>query len=222
MEDIEMKNMWKVYDQMIEQSKVLNLQSWALNLSCFETLQTQKAKSKLRALILPKMVVILLGIGWALFVGFIFYYTLSQTIIAISLAAILILTVIGIITYIHDITIITQINYSESIITTQKKIATLQSSIINSIRISWLQLPFYTLCFIPNKLALSGGFKFWIIQTIVTAVSIWLAVVLFKNISLKNINKKWVKGFMRGYGLNRVSKAMEFINEIEEFKKDNV
>jgi len=37
---------------------------------------------------------------------------------------------------------------------------------------------------------------------------------------LKKSNKKWVKQLLRGYGLSRVSKAMDFMEEIEHFKKD--
>jgi hypothetical protein len=207
---------------MIEESKVLNLQSWVLNLRCFEALQTQKAKSKLRSLILPEIIVIILGIGWVWFLGMMLFFLFSQIIIAVSLIAIMALTIIAIIIYIQNIVLITQINYADSITETQKKLAYLQSSIVNSIRIGWLQLPFYSTCFIPTKLAATGGIRFWIIQVAVTLLFTWLSVFLFKNISLKNSDKKWVKNFLRGYGLSRVAKAMDFIKEIEEFKKDLV
>ncbi len=219
METAEIKSIWKKYDTMIEESKVLNLQSWALNLNCFETLQKQKATSKLKSLILPKIGGIVLGVIWILFVGFIFYHALSQIVMAVSLGMIILLTLIAIVTYIQDITIISQVNYSESITDTQKKIASLQASIVNCIRVLWLQLPFYTTCYISNKLAMEGGIKFWIIQIPITVLFTWIAVFLYKNISLKNMNKKWVKGFINGSGFNQVSKAMEFMNEIDEFKK---
>jgi hypothetical protein len=222
MNDTEIINTWKVYERMIEESKVLNLQSWVLNLRCFETLQTQKAKSKLRSLILPEIVVIILGIGWVWFLGMMLFFLHSQIIIAVSLIAIIALTVIAIIIYIQNIVVIAQINYTDSITETQKKLAQLQLSIVNSIRIGWLQLPFYTTCFIPIKLAVTGGMRFWIIQVAVTLLFTWLAVFLFKNISFKNSDKKWVRNFLRGYGLSRVAKAMDFIKEIEEFKKDLV
>lgn|ERR1017187_307678 len=219
MEEIEIKNIWKAYDRMIEESKVLNLQSWALNLSCFQTLQVRKAKSKLKALILPKVVGTILGIGWVSFLALMLYYLFSQIVIAISLGIIIIFTIIAIIIYIQDIATIAQINYSDNIVETQKKIASLQSSIVNSIRILWLQLPFYTTFYITNKLAVTGSAQFWIIQIPVTLLFTWLAIFLFKNISLKSSNRKWVKNFLKGYGLSRVAKALEFIKEIEEFKK---
>jgi hypothetical protein len=222
MNDIELINTWKAYDKMIEESKVLNLQSWVLNLRCFEALQTQKAKSKLRSLILPGIVVIILGLGWVWFLGMMLSWLFSQIIIAISLIALLALTIVAIIIYIQNIAVVTQINYSDSITETQKKLAFLQASIVNSIRVGWLQLPFYATCFIPNNLITTGSATFWIIQVSVTLLFTWLAVFLFKNISLKKDNKKWVKSFLRGYGLSRVAKAMDFIREIEEFKKDLV
>ena len=222
MDDIEIKNTWKAYDKMIEESKVLNLQSWVLNLRCFETLQAQKAKSNLRSLIIPKIVVIILGVGWVWFLVMMLFFLHSQIIIAISLIIIIALTIACMVIYIQNITVIAQINYTDSITETQEKIAFLQSSIVNSIRIGWLQLPFYTTCFITNKLLTAGSVQFWISQVSVTLLFTWLAVFLFRNISLKNRNRKWVKKLLQGYGLSRVSKAMDFIEEIEQFKKDLV
>jgi len=222
MEDIEIKNIWKSYDALIQESKVLNLQSWAVNIRCFEELQTRKAQSKLKSLIIPKIIAIALGIGWILFLAFIFYYTLSQVFIAVSLGMILLFSIVAVIVYARDVITIARIDYSENILETQKKIASLQSSIINSVRVLWLQLPFYTTCYITNQQAATGGTTFWIIQTTVTFLAGWLAVFLFKNISLQNINKKPVKGFLKGYGLSRISKALDFINEIDAFKKEVV
>lgn len=220
MQDINIQDIWKTYDRMIEESKILNLQSWRLNLRSFETLQTQKAKSKLQTLILPKLVGIVLGVGWILFLGFLLYYTYSQIIIGISLGMLLIFSIIAIIIYIRNITVITRINLSDTVIETQGKIAFLQTSIVKSIRVLWLQLPFFTTCYITNELAATGGIKFWIIQITISLLALWLAVYLFKNISLTKNSKTWVKGFLRGYGLSRISKAMEFIKEIEAFKQD--
>jgi hypothetical protein len=222
MNDIEIQNMWKIYDKMIEESKVLNLQSWVLNLRCFESLQRQKAKSKLKSLIIPKVIGIILGLGWVSFLVMMLSYLYSQLIIAISLSMIILLTIVAIVIYLQNITVIGQINYTDSITETQEKIAFLQSSIVNSIRIGWLQLPFYTTIYITNKLAVSGSLSFWIIQISASLLFTWLAVFLFKNISLKSNNRKWVKGFLRGYGLSRVSKAMDFMEEIEEFKQELV
>src|SRR6516164_172695 len=99
MNDTELINTWKAYDKMIQESKVLNLQSWVLNLRCFETLQTQKAKSKLKSLIIPNIVVIILGLGWVWFLAMMLSWLYSQIIIAISLSMIIALTIVAMIIY---------------------------------------------------------------------------------------------------------------------------
>jgi hypothetical protein len=47
-----------------------------------------------------------------------------------------------------------------------------------------------------------------------------LAIWLFKNLNEKNLNKKWVHNFMRGYGFYRARQAIDFISEIDNFKND--
>lgn len=77
MNDIELKNLLESYNHKIEEAKVLNLQSWALNLQCFETIQKQKAKSRLRSLMNFKIFVVILGIAWILFLGYLFLHSLK-------------------------------------------------------------------------------------------------------------------------------------------------
>ncbi|MFI5195096.1 MAG: hypothetical protein ACHQD7_13610, partial [Chitinophagales bacterium] len=66
MEDAALKNIWLDYDRKMDEARLLNLQSWALNLQCFHGLQTQKAKSRLDSLLRFKMRAVVLGIGWVL------------------------------------------------------------------------------------------------------------------------------------------------------------
>ena len=74
MEDQELKSIWAAYDKKLEEARILNLQSWVLNLRCFEELQTHKVKSKLRALAGFKWVVIILGIAYVLFLCMLVYF----------------------------------------------------------------------------------------------------------------------------------------------------
>ena len=62
MQNIELDNIWKQYDQKLEEARLLNLQSWALNLQNFEMQQKQKVKSKLNKLIWQKCFLIFVGI----------------------------------------------------------------------------------------------------------------------------------------------------------------
>lgn len=63
------------------------------------------------------------------------------------------------------------------------------------------------------------GAAFWIIMSILAGSSIVIALSIYKNISYKNINRKWVRSLLNGSGGKSVIKAIEYIPEIEEFKK---
>ena len=78
MDDTELKNLLATYNHKLEESKLLNMQSWALNFQCFETLQQQKAKSKLKSLINFKINAVVLGILWVGFLGFLFFRSLEM------------------------------------------------------------------------------------------------------------------------------------------------
>lgn len=79
MTDIELQKIWSSYDQKLEEARLLNMQSWVLNMQCYEALQSQKAKTKLRSLLTIKWVAVFFGILWVLFVGFLVYHSFSMS-----------------------------------------------------------------------------------------------------------------------------------------------
>jgi len=163
MEDQELKEIWAAYDKKLEEAKVLNLQSWALNLQCFEELQTHKAKSKLSSLANFKLGVIVLGIVYVLLLALLVYGNHGKNIFfAVSMSMIALITTIAIAVYIKHIVIIRQINYSDSITDTQEKLSALQSSTIDIGRILWLQLPFWSTFFWSTEWMMKD-IKFWLV-----------------------------------------------------------
>lgn len=217
-----MKNIWQSYDRKIEEARVLNLQSWALNLRCFETIQTQKAKSKLDSLVTFKIWAVALGIIWVLFLGILIYGNrFENPYFGVSVSFIMLFSLIAVVVYIKHIIIIKQINYAENITDTQKKLAQLQVSTIKFTGIVWLQMPFHTTWFWHSKWILFSSLKFWLIPFPITLLFTFLAIYLYRNINLENMHKKWVRALMMaGPEYKSVIKAIDFINEIDAFKKD--
>jgi hypothetical protein len=222
MEDLELKTIWQSYDNKIAEAQVLNAQSWALNLRCFETIQQQKAGSKLNALARHNTAAVVLGILWVLFLGILVWGNLFENIcFSISISMIALFSLYAIIVYVKHIILIKQINYDESIVDTQKKLAYLQTSTFQSVRIIWLQLPFYTTWWWHGKWVFGTDLSFWLISFPITLLFALLAIYLYKNIRIENMHKKWVRSLMMaGPEYKNVMKSMAFINEIEEFKKD--
>lgn len=220
MEDSELKKLWQSYDQKLEEARILNMQSWALNLKSFEILQTQKAKSKLNSLKWLKLVIILAGVVWVTILLFLFFKSLSYQNIffTTSVGIIALFNILAILLYIRHIVLIYQIDNSENVIDTQTKLATLQSSTMNTGRILWLQMPFYTTFFYSP--ALFNDSKFWLISVPVTLLFIFFSIWLYKNINYQNTEKKWFKILFGSPEWTSVNKAIGFLKEIEDFKKN--
>lgn len=217
MEDEYLKEIWNSPDKEIKDFFDLNDQS-------FQTSQINKAKTKLKALLLPKTIGIVLGLGWISLMFLLIYFCIRYSPMSVgkfffvgSISMIFLSTGLAVFLYVKDIFIIKQIDNSESLTITQRKLATLQFSIMKSVRILWLQLPFYTTWYLNDELIMHGSPIFWIIQILCTGLTTWLAIWLFKNMNYKNSDKKWIRNFMRGYGFYSVIQALDFIKEIDSF-----
>ena len=222
MDDNDLKNIWKMYEQKLEEARVLNLQSWALNIRCFETLQQQKMKSKLTRLALFKIMMLVLGVPWTFFLGFLFVNSLSwpKIFFALSTGAVFFIYLYVIFEYIRHLVLINQISNSESIVQTQLKLAELKSATLRITRILFLQAPFYTTFFYTPKWAAAGDPGFWFIGVPVTLLFTAAAIWLYRNIAYKNAGKKWFRILFNSPEWSYVVQSMGFIQEIEAFKQN--
>lgn len=214
MEELELKNIWSAYDRKLERS--LNL-----NLRILEGIQKDKAKSRLNALLGIKVVGVVIGVLWTLFLGLLLYGNHFKNVyFSASVSMILFFTVVAIGVYIRHIILINQVDYTDSIAGTQAKLAELQVSTIRSTRFIWLQMPFYT-TFFWSQAWMMKDVWFWLIAFPITLVFTALAIWLYYNIKPENLHKAWVKKFMMiGQEYQYAVSASEMLQEIEEFKKD--
>ena len=224
MDDMELQNIWKAYDQKLEEAKLLNMQSWALHIKTFEVLQSQKAKSKLNSLSRFKIWTILGGIAWIAFLFFLIFYSLSfqKIFFLVSASMIALFSLIAVIVYIQHVIWIRQIDNSDSIVEVQEKISKLQVSTLQIVRILFLQTPFYTTFFFTPKWAMSGDIWFWLISVPITILFTLLSIWLYRNINAKNAHKKWFRILFNSPEWTSVIKAMLFLKELEEYKNDKV
>ncbi len=222
MNDTELKNLLESYNRQMEESKVLNLQSWVLNLQCFETLQKQKAKSKLKSLSNIKIAAVVLGIVWILFLAYVLYYSLEmqKVFFVISAVAILIVTLTAVVVYLYHIFLIRKINNSENVLQTQEAIARLQLSTLNITRILFLQAPFYCTFWWNMEMIKNSAYSFWLISFPIALLFGCASAWLYKNISMKNAHKKWFKFLFNSLEWTSLIKANDFLDEIESFKKE--
>ncbi len=213
MEDTLLKDLWKAQDEKLDRTMKLNF-------FLLESLQKQKAESKLNSLARFKGRAVFLGIIWVLFLGVLVYGNqLKNMYFTVSVGMIILFTILAIIVYIKHIVLIKELDYSKPITDTQKKLSRLQASTFNA-RFLLLQTPFYTTWFWSTEMINGMGLKFWLISVPITLAFTVLAVLIYKNLTLENMHKKWVRSLVNSTPEHTsVFKAIDFLKEIEEFKK---
>ena len=161
MDDITLKSLWKVQDEKLDRTMKLNL-------FILDSMQKQKAQSKLKGLARLKLVAVILGILWTLFLGVLVYGNQLQNIyFTVSVGMIMLITIAAIAIYIKHIVLIKELDYSQSITDTQKKLAKLQASTFNN-RFILLQTPFYTTFFWSTEMIQASVTKFCLIAVPIT------------------------------------------------------
>ncbi len=213
MEEITLKNLWKAQDEKLDRTMKLNL-------FIMESMQKQKAQSKLNDLARLKLVAVILGILWVLFLGLLIYGNqLRNMYFTISVGMIMLITIAAIIAYIRHIVLIKELDYSQSITDTQKKLARLQASTFNN-RFILLQTPFYTTWFWSTKMIQASVIKFCLISIPITLLFTLLTIWLYRNLTPLKMHKKWVSYLVKNDPEHMpVIQAQKFLEEIEEFKK---
>lgn len=212
MEDQSLKEMWKVYEQKLEKSLAINLQ-------IVKSLQVERAESNIRSFQRSQIIGVLFGIAWVLFLGFLIYLLQDNIFFSVSAGMIILFNVVAIGTYIRNAAIVDQINISGSIAETQAKLANMESTMSQVGRLMILQTPFYCTFYLNDQLLAHGGATFWSIEITLTVFFTFLSIWTYRNLTYKNIDKKWVRVVMDGFEAKAVRRAMEFLKELEEFKK---
>jgi len=222
MEDLELRELWKQYNQQVEQANILNLQSWVLQMQTFEYLQTSKAKSKLQAVSRFKRWVAALGVLWVLFLAFLFFNSLSwgKIFFASSVGAILVFNIYAVILYIRHTFLIQAIDNSESLMDVQQKIAELKASTLQGTRVLFLQTPFYCTFFWNFYWMHESPVSFWLIAVPVALLFCALSIWLYRSIRPENAEKKWFRLLFSGREWTSVIRAGEYLKEIEEYRKN--
>ncbi|MGC4099898.1 hypothetical protein [Ferruginibacter sp.] len=212
MENISLTELWKAQNAKLERSLQLNL--FLLN-----SLQKDKAKSKLDKLARFKSFAVVLGVIWGAFLGVLIYGNqFSNLYFEVSVIIIFLFNLYACIAYIRQIHFIKKLDYSDSVLNTQKKLASLQVSTINTTGVLMLQLPFYTTWFYTHEQVLHDH-RFQLISFTSTFIFALIGIWLYRNIHSKNIHKKWLRSFMNvGPEYSSITEARDFLSEIEAFQ----
>lgn len=213
MNESELKTIWQSYDKKIEKLLEINKQQ-------LYALQTEKAESNIRSFVRGHTVAMILGIVWIIFLAFLVYHSLDKVYFSLSIGLLIVFNIFAVIAYIRHIAILTSISIAGSITDTQRKIAMVRTSDNLVGRILLLQTPLYCTWWYTEDLVQNGGLLFWIINATVVILLTVVAIFLFNKLSPQNKSNKWNQWTDKYFGSEKLTKATQFLQEIEEFKKE--
>lgn len=215
MEDAAIKQLWHEYDLKLEKSLRLNYR-------VIKEMQTQKYETSIGAFRRNQHWGIVGGIAWILFLVFLIVHTLHNIYFVTSVGSIALLNALAVATYIRHLVMLDRIDITSSITEAQSQLAAIQASLNNVGRILVLQGPFYCTFWYNQDLVDHGGSAFWTINLSVVCLFITVSIYLFNKLTGKNIHLTWVRGFLEGFGGKKLTKAIEFLSEIDDYKMENV
>lgn len=222
MELSELKLIWQAYDMKLEKSLKLNLH-------CLEMIQSQKAKSKLKPLLLLRIAEVILHSIVIIWLVVFLIKNISLIQYVLSASALILFFVIAFANCIKQIILLKEIDNTEDVLTIQKKMTLLQSHITDYIRLTFLCLPTY-LAYPIIVFKVFGNFdivtkfshNWWIAQLAFTIVLIPFCIWFYNQVTYKNIHKKWVKYIIEKSAGTSILKAMVFVKDIDDMKKGNI
>ena len=219
MEETNFVLLWKEQYEKIDQSLAINKQllKEVISHKAQSALQSL-SRFKSRGVVAAVIYLVLLGTVLSFAIA---HYSSAANYFVVSIAAIFLVNVKVLYDYIKHLIWINNIDYNGSITSIQQKLIRIELSIFQHTRFMFLQLPFWTtFCLSDKWFPQSVSLAYVIFQLSFTSLFVYLAYFFYKNLTLQNANKKWVRALINGSGEKHLMKAMEFYNEIENFKHE--
>lgn len=222
----ELKSIWQNSNSQLENNSHFNLQT-------VELIQSQKVKSPITAVYRQRIMEIICHFIALVLLLFFIYKNITQLPYAISGIILTVLYTYLFINCYKQIRLLTAINSHNSVIDIQRSLMRIQTYLLQFMRLSVLFIPTF-LSFpvvVPKALAdlnipIFGNFdimqssngQWWYVEVITFLVLTPLGIWFYKQVSIKNMHKKWVNRIIKKAASSRLRKAIDFLNELEALK----
>ncbi|HRI19329.1 MAG TPA: hypothetical protein PLA68_00180 [Panacibacter sp.] len=224
MEVDELITAWQANNDKLNEAVKLNVKTVDLILS-------QKAKSALKSVLIQRIIEISFH-ALALVLLLIFLaYNVNQLPYAISAIALIIFYTFLFLHCLKQIQLIKTVDSNTTILAKQQSLLKIQMHLLLFTRLSVLFIP-ALLSFAPIvskacadlNLQLFGNFDilnqsngmWWNIQLITYLVLIPIGIWFYNMVTVKNMHKPWVAHIIKRSSSKRVTKAIEYLNELNE------
>lgn len=217
MNELELKKLWQTTNEKLEENFVISRKNTEdiTRITVYNFLKSMKP---------IKLFTLLVGILWVgsgvIILSNIYFKAISEAnkFFFISAFIQLLLTTIALWIYLYQLITIYQVDITDPILKTQKKLAQLKISTLWCARILFLQLPVWTTFWWSKTMLTDWNLLQWAITAITTILFTYVAIWLFFNIKYENRNKKWFKLIFNGKEWTPLMKSMKVLEQIEEYQ----
>lgn len=221
MEDKVLSELLNEYDKKISESLSVNTQ-------LVSELKTKKSYSQLKKLRRNRLFELVIALFISFLLGIFLYKSWYIIGWVISACIIMSFTIFAISSCIRQLILISKFNLNQPVIENQKILGSLQLYNIMYLRIGILQIPFY-MTYVTIMVRIFFGIDFWVhISLPWVLANLAFSVLLFpfiwwvfKKISYKNMNIPWVRNLIESAGGKTIARAMEFLNEIDDYESNS-
>lgn len=213
MENIELQNIWKSYDQKISSMLEIN-KDIAINLS------KQRLDKQISRLYRPKWTAVLIGVPYTilLIVITIIASIANAYLVAIGFGAISLIMIILLGNYFYQLYLISEIRNSNEVLSTQEQLSKLIISSFNCLNFAVFQLPFWSICWISIEALKESPFVYGGINLLVFLILGYISYWLFQKLSYNQKESKVRDFFLSGNEWEPILKSTEILEQIKEYE----
>jgi hypothetical protein len=209
-ENLDLISLWKSQDAKLD--KIIELNQVLIK----QNLDTQ-VKSSLEGLKPVRILGIVIGIIWSIALAFILIWswTYSNWFFKSSLIIQIASYAIAIGMYIYHLALLHEFDNSQVVASAQAKLSKLVNSNLKTIGVLWLALPAYSMWFMSDAWMNTHPSSFWFIQTPIVILQAVIGIWLYRNLDLKNTDKKWFRWFMSKGEFAKIAQAQDLLSQIK-------
>ena len=226
MELDELRDAWMSNNEKLEQRISINEQKIAL-------IQKQQIQSKLAPLFAYRVIEMVFHAAAIVLLLIFWYQNFFQLPYAISAMALLAFYITLFINSLNLAMIVRKMDYDQDLASLQTAILLLQTRAVNYAKMTILFIPvFLSYPMVFNKVIkdyhITALAKFNVMdqaidslrtaQVVIFCVMIPLGIWFYREVTYKNMDKKWVRDFIRKSSGRRVEKALDFLKELQSLK----
>lgn len=212
MKEQDIEQLWQTNNSLMEQTITVNPKSVS------ETTQ-RKISSALASVKSIKILALVTGILWILFVdSLIIHFVSNPNLRMFVISAIIhsLLTKIAIGHYLYHLIQLWKIDATKNVKEVQTTIARLKTSTLTVARLMWVQLPLFTIFHLNPTMLTEPNYLWWSIQLVITILLAVAGVWLFTHIKIENRHQRWFRRLFSSKEWTALQEAGEILEQMED------